>query len=100
METRKENAEITVEIIFWKWKVKQTQKQTEMVPIRDNYHKQLELPRSNSYSGRCLQTPGNNTKLAEVPKVYVTEMTQQSLGLTIVSLGALDRTMEKVADGG
>ena len=48
METKKEKAETKVEIILWKWKVKQSKKQTKMGPIRDKYHSTntcLELPK-------------------------------------------------------
>lgn len=102
METKKENAKNKVEIIFWKWKVKQTKKQTKLGPIRDKYHstnKWLELPKIKIVIlGDAYKHQANNTKLAEVPKVYVTEMIQQSLGPTIVSLRALDRTMEEATD--
>lgn len=102
METKKENTENKVEIIFWKWKVKQTKKQTKMGPIRDKYHSTntwLELPKIKIVVlGDAYKHQANSTKLAEVPKVYVTEMTQQSLGPTTVSLRALDRTVEKATD--
>lgn len=46
METKKENTENKVEIILWKWKVKQTKKQTKMGPIRDKYHSTNKLVRA------------------------------------------------------
>lgn len=80
METTKGNAENTVEIIFWKWKVKQTKKQTKMGPIRDKYHstnKWLELLKIKIVIlGDAYKHQANNTKLADVPEVYMTEMTQ------------------------